>query len=58
MLRCYYYLDEQIGYYYIDVYKDKVFIKNYIFKDIQDMNKVLTSMYCSEYELIYMGSRR
>lgn len=58
MLRCYYYLDLEIGYYYIDVYKDKVFIKNYIFKDMKDFNKVLSSMYCSDYELIYMGTRR
>lgn len=54
----YYYYDNVAKYYSIDVYKDKRFIRNYIFKDMNDMNIMLTKMYCSEYELVYMGVKK
>ena len=58
MLICYYWYDNVARYYSIDVYKDKRFIRNYIFKDMNDMNLMLTKMYESEYELVYMGVKK
>lgn len=57
MYKAYYFFDHETGSYIVDVYLDKKFIKNYIFKSLKDMQFFLYGFYDDNVELIYLGTK-